>query len=628
DDFLDTIGEYSVQFASGGADAGQFFSLLESGLQGGMLGTDKAADAFKEFRVRIQDGSDATAEALEAIGISSDDLMAGMADGTVTAADAFDIVMDALNNVDDENVRMQAGVGLLGTQFEDLGTEGALALSMVGTELGDMAGATDALDAKYNTLGSAVEGFKRRGLLALQPIGDILLNLANSVMPIVDRAFAFFETTIAPAIENVAGVIQRLIDNISNGMSPINAISGALAELFGPEVSEAFINIVIGIEEFIAKAQEVLTPIVTWVQQNVELKDVLIAFGLLLASVILPILGSLLLSILAIAAPVVAVIAVVALLRTAWEENWGGIQEKTAAAVEFIKGVISAVMTAVQTFWSENGEAIMAKAKEIWEGIKTAVNTAITTIQTIITTISTAIQTFWQQHGEAIMEAAAAAWEFISTAVETALSVIDSVWQAFKSAFEGDWTGFGENLRDAWDTAWEFIKTTFTDAKETIIGIAAGLVLDLIAKFQNTDWKAVGTAIIQGIANGISAGAGAIAEAARAAAQAALDAAKAFLGIESPSKAFTEIGKNIGDGLVIGIQSTEDAVGSAVERLFQVGGSLSSIAGGFAGQMKSGLMADLESLIDDRTGRLDALRTGVADALGLDSVDMLDQNRL
>lgn len=70
DDFLDTIGEYSVQFASGGADAGQFFSLLESGLQGGMLGTDRAADAFKEFRVRIQDGSDATAEALESIGIS------------------------------------------------------------------------------------------------------------------------------------------------------------------------------------------------------------------------------------------------------------------------------------------------------------------------------------------------------------------------------------------------------------------------------------------------------------------------------------------------------------------------------------------------------------------------------
>src|SRR5215204_948157 len=71
DDFLETVGEYSTQFASGGTDAGQFFSLLESGMRGGVLGTDKAADAFKEFRVRIQDGSDATSTALGQLGIDS-----------------------------------------------------------------------------------------------------------------------------------------------------------------------------------------------------------------------------------------------------------------------------------------------------------------------------------------------------------------------------------------------------------------------------------------------------------------------------------------------------------------------------------------------------------------------------
>jgi phage-related protein len=152
------------------------------------------------------------------------------------------------------------------------------------------------------------------------------------------------------------------------------------------------------------------------------------------------------------------------------------------------------------------------------------------------------------------MEAAAAAWEFIQGVVETVTSVISTVFAAFKLAFEGDWEGFGETLRTAWDTAWEFIKTTFTNAKDTIIGIAAGLVLDLIAKFQDTDWKAVGTAIIQGIANGISAGAGAIADAARAAAQAALDAAKGFLGIQSPSRvAMQQIGEPFTEGLAIGL---------------------------------------------------------------------------
>src|SRR6056297_685764 len=67
-DFVESITEYSTQFSSGGASAEQFFSIMQSGLQDGILGTDKAADAFKEFRVRIQDGSKTTADALESLG--------------------------------------------------------------------------------------------------------------------------------------------------------------------------------------------------------------------------------------------------------------------------------------------------------------------------------------------------------------------------------------------------------------------------------------------------------------------------------------------------------------------------------------------------------------------------------
>ncbi len=555
DDFLDTIGEYSVQFAAGGADAAQFFSLLESGLQGGMLGTDKAADAFKEFRVRIQDGSTLTAESLEMIGLSADDIAQRMADGSLTAADAFTMVVDGLNAIDDENLRMQAGVGLLGTQFEDLGTEGALALSLIGTSLEDMTGAVGSLDAKYNNLGSAVEGYKRRALLALQPIGDVLLNLANSAMPLVDQAFAVFETSIAPAIATVAGLVQSFLNNLSEGMSPLNAFIEAIWDIAPPEVLAFLVSL----------RDEILPALFEWFTANIQplldmaagfiaWQDVLIAFGVLLAGVILPILASLVVSILTILAPVLAVIAIVALLRTAWEENWGGIQEKTAAAMEFIRSVITAVSVGIQAFWAAHGEAILAKATAIWTAIKTAVNTIITTIQTIIRTVATAIQTFWNQHGETIKAAARTAWEFIKTYIDTSLGVIKSVFAAFKAAFQGDWRAFGENLRQAWNTAWEFVKSTFTNAKDAIIRIGSGLVLDLIAKFQNTDWRAVGTAIVQGIANGISAGAGAIVDAARAAAQAALDAAKGFLGIQSPSKvAMEQVGVPFTEGLAIGL---------------------------------------------------------------------------
>lgn len=189
-DFLDSIGEYSTQFSEGGATADQFFSTLQTGMQGGMLGTDKAADLFKEFRVRIQDGSDATIAGLEAIGINADDLWARMGSGETTAAEAFDEVQAAMAGVTDENVRMVAGVQLMGTQFEDLGQDAVAAVSMSSVSLEDLAGATDSLGVKYNDLNAVQSSLWRDAQLALAPFGEMLLGLANQAMPFVQQGFA------------------------------------------------------------------------------------------------------------------------------------------------------------------------------------------------------------------------------------------------------------------------------------------------------------------------------------------------------------------------------------------------------------------------------------------------------
>lgn len=447
---------------------------------------------------------------------------------------------------------VNAVLGVTGPNFDTV--------SAAMDEMANSAGATDAAYEQMNGgIGRSVEGLKAFGATLLIQVGGALEPAINAVLGFAEGALPKIEnvlnTAVIPAINLVIGVMQSFFGNLEEGMSPLDAFIEAIWDIAPQEVLDALIVLR---DEILPQLVEWFTttvqPLLDLAAQYVSWQDILIALGIVLAAVILPILASLIISILAIAAPVLAIIAVVALLRAAWESNWGGIQEKTAAAMAFIQGVITAVSGAIQAFWAAHGEAIMAEANEIWEGIKTAVSTAITTIQTIITTVVTAIQTFWSAHGETIMTAAQAAWDFISNYVETALSVVSSVFAAFKSAFEGDWRGFGENLREAWDAAWEFVKTTFTNAKETIIGIAAGLVLDLIAKFQDTDWGAVGTAIIQGIANGIRNGIGIITDAANAAAQAALDAAKGFLGIESPSKVATQqIGQPFTEGVAIGL---------------------------------------------------------------------------
>ena len=231
-DFLDTIGEYSTQFSNGGATAGQFFSLLDSGLQGGVLGTDRAADAFREFRVRIADGSTTTADGMRLLGLNIDEVTEGLANGTLTTADAFNIVQGALRNTDDSVVRFQAGVALLGTQYEDLGDNAATALNMNNEWAAGTEQSIESLDAIYNTFGDAVSGVWRRLTVSISPFTDKLLELVNSAMPQVMAAFDAFDQNIGPTMENAQRVIDNVVSFIMNLFS--SASESTNNDLLGP----------------------------------------------------------------------------------------------------------------------------------------------------------------------------------------------------------------------------------------------------------------------------------------------------------------------------------------------------------------------------------------------------------
>jgi hypothetical protein len=166
-------------------------------------------------------------------------------------------------------------------------------------------------------------------------------------------------------------------------------------------------------------------------------------------------------------------------------------------------------------------------------------------VQNVINTVLTWVQDFWAEWGDEIVAAGEAIWKLVS-----------DVFAAFAKAFKGDWRGFGEDLRKAFDEAWVKIQAIVTTA------------IDAILKM---DWGKIGNDIIQGIANGITAAAHFIVEAATAAAQAAVAAVKGFLGIESPSKVFAGIGKNMMMGMSGGIL---DNAASPIGAVRSVSGSL------------------------------------------------------
>lgn len=627
DDFLDSIGEYSSQFAGLGFDAAEFFSILETGQLSGVLGTDKIADSVKEWGIIMTTEADRAGAALGVLGMDFGDISAEVSSGESTWADYFGEIVTGLQDIEDPVLQQQTAIALFGTMAEDMG-EGFLdGLDMMATGMADMEGATESLDAQYATLGSAMEGFKRQGEIALIPVGEVLLGLAEVILPKVQGAMA----SLSPFIEGVSGVFLSFFANLGEGMSPLDAFIEALWGVAPQGVLDALVFLRDDVLPTLLEAfGTFIQPILDVVAGFFEWQDVLIALGLVFLALVIPAiwsgvvaLGALVLAALPFILAFAAIVAVIALVRNAWENDWGGIQEKTFAAIEFVKGVVLAGVEQVRAWWAENGEAIMAKAAEIWGMVSSHVMTGIETAKTLISEGLAAIRAWWAENGDGIMAKAAEIWSMVSnhvmTGIETAKTLVSeglaaitawwgengdkvtatvlAIWDGIKTAYKtalafvlalvatvlaaigGDWELAGESWNTVVVEAWERLKTAFGNGLEILRGAASDAwprikqafsdgIATIKTLFNSVDWGAIGTAIVDGISAGLSAAAGAIADAARAAAQAALDAAKGLLGIESPSKVFEmQVGYQMGAGMAVGLAGSAGLVDAAMSRM-------------------------------------------------------------
>ena len=264
-DFIDSIGEYSNLFADAGFSAEDFFGILESGQQGGVLGTDKIADAVKEMSIILSEGGSDVSKAFTAIGLDFNKVSKSVAAGDEAWADYFDDIVEGLAGIEDPIKRQQAQVAIFGTMAEDLGVNFTDGLSTATDAFARMEGATQRLDVQYSSLSEAAEGFKRRTILALRPLGDSLLGIANSVMPLVNKAFESFETFIGPKVEAASRIISQFFTvfttSLQNGFTPLEAFRNALSRIVPPNVLAMFDLVVARIAQFADIAGRVVRPI-------------------------------------------------------------------------------------------------------------------------------------------------------------------------------------------------------------------------------------------------------------------------------------------------------------------------------------------------------------------------------
>lgn len=408
-ELIDTINEYSSQFAKLGFDADGMFNILQAGADGTAWNLDKVGDAIKEFSIRAIDGSDSTVEAFTSLGYNAENIMATFAAGGEGANKAFFDVINTLMAVDDQVERDALGVALFGTMWEDLGTEAMEAMAGASQAAYDTEGALEKINqVKYNDLDSAIQGIGRQMEVALLPAADAVYQSLMDSMP-----------EITEAMEEVSPVIAE--------------IAGDFADWAGGAISDGLPVLVDGIRDFAnwaGKAYEKAKPFLSFLWEH---KGTVLAVAAALR-VLGPAIG--------------AVTTAMNAFKTAKTfmpllQSSGKIAQVTAAFQRFGSiltgplGIIIAVAGAIALLY-KNWDTVKAwlvnfgnTVNQIWTNFSNMVGNAIAAIGQKFPMLGAYLQGWW---------------ESIQAAVDNVKAIFQNIIDFISNVFSGNWSAAWQNI--------------------------------------------------------------------------------------------------------------------------------------------------------------------------------------
>ncbi len=276
-------------------------------------------------------------------------------------------------------------------------------------------------------------------------------------------------------LENVMGNLKQA------GTNALSAIGQPLLEMMIPVfqtlativkgVAELFSSLPAPVKDFIVILGVVLTIVGALAPIFLTLQAVFMSsFGAMIAAA-LPIIGI-------ISGVVVAIAAIVAIVKYLWETNegfrdavttvWNAILEVINAVVSEISNFVMSIFGTVVTWWTENQELIRTSAETVWNAIYTV-------ISTILDILGPLLQTGWDN----IQLIITTTWEIIKIVVETAINVVLGVIQAVMQIITGDWSGAWETIKGVFSTVWQaiqsIVQTIFSAIQSYISNILNGI---------------------------------------------------------------------------------------------------------------------------------------------------------
>lgn len=363
-DFLDSVNEYAPQFKDAGLSAENMLSVMNAGMKDGSFNTDKAADAVKEFNLRLTGGK--LDEPMKQFGQATQDVFQKFKDGQATSAEVMSAVGKDLKGMPADQAK--AAVQGLGTQFEDLGQGASAALleATIGTE--KVNGAADKLAQKTPT-----EKFHS----SISKLQTALSSVVAKLKPVVDW-------------------ITKLVNAFSKAPGPIQMVVGVIGAVMA----------------VLAVLMPVITTVIT----------IISAFG---AGVLLPIVGIIAVVIAAISAIVIAIQNLGAIVE--WLDTvWAKIKVAINYAIFEIQNTITTVFTAIGSFFSGLWAGIQNVFSTVWNAISSTVSGVANAISSTISNVFNAISSTIRNIINGIRSTISSVWNGISSTTSSVWNGIHS----------------------------------------------------------------------------------------------------------------------------------------------------------------------------------------------------------
>lgn len=404
---------------------------------------------------------------------------------------------------------------------------------------GEMLPTTDILTQVADKLAGMPDGLEKTALMtdifgkSGKDLTDVMNNLANGGLAKAGEKAKQYGLAIGDEasegavkfgiqMENMKMGLQGFLVQIGGALMPgLSTLAGKLQEtLANPAVQAGIANLVSGISDFVMKVVGAIPVVIQWFQNLAAflmenqgiIVGILVALGVAVGVFVWTTVIPAVVAMLVAMAPIILVLAgialVVGLLYTAWTKNFGGIQDKTKAVIDWIKGFISGALALIKGWWDAHGEQVKTTVTNFWEGIKTAFQTAIDFVKRII--------------------------------------------DLFQSGTKQDWQKFGADLRQKWSETWDKIKEKIGELWDWFKEWIPRLGKNVIEWFKAVDWTAIGKGLLEGIWAGINRTYDWLKKKVTTWVGSFLAFIKGLLGINSPSKAMMEVGRYMVEGLALG----------------------------------------------------------------------------